>query len=133
MYNEPIGPAQARDWLVLGKPLAPRFVGRFEALRAEILAKYDITPAQFNGPQRSQRLVRARHELWFRASRELEMSLPQIGRRCNRDHTTILHGIEAEVYRRTGVEPKRLIANRMASRKRYEAKKAARAAALCAE
>lgn len=44
------------------------------------------------GKSRVQRIVRARHEIMWKLNL-LGMTLPSIGRRLNRDHTTVLHGI----------------------------------------
>lgn len=67
-----------------------------------IAAHYGVTAAGIRGSRRGAPLIEARQAahsaLWI----ETTMSLPQIGRMLNRDHTTILHSI-----RRTGAWPER--------------------------
>lgn len=66
---------------------------RWRVILAEVCHKHNITYSELVGDRRSKHLVKARHEAAFRLSRETEMSLPAIGRRLNRDHTTILYGL----------------------------------------
>ena len=58
----------------------------------QIVAKrYDITVNDIVANRRTDSLVRARHVAMTVAVRATPLSLPQIGRCFNRDHTTILH------------------------------------------
>lgn len=59
----------------------------------ETADKYDVTVEQMVGQSRKRQLIPARYEAAFRMSTEADMALPAIGRRLNRDHTTILHAI----------------------------------------
>jgi chromosomal replication initiation ATPase DnaA len=43
--------------------------------------------------RRTDEYVRVRHEICYRLKRETSLSLPQIGRMLNRDHTSVIHGI----------------------------------------
>lgn len=52
------------------------------------------------GPCRSAACVKARHEAFYEIRRQLDRSLPQIGRFFgNRDHSTVLHGIRRHEQR----------------------------------
>lgn len=83
---------------ILPKPIKPEpiFLPRTEwkAIIKECADKHGVTVAQITGETRIILVARARHEAAFRMATELDMSLPQIGRRLgNRDHTTALHSI----------------------------------------
>jgi len=60
----------------------------------EVARKHGLTFVQLAGQQRFRKIVAARHECFWRLHNETTMSLPAIGRRLNRDHTTVLHGIK---------------------------------------
>ena len=64
---------------------------------AEIAERHEVSLADVLGPSRFQHVVRARFAA-IRAVRQRypEMSLPQLGRLFNRDHTTILHALRKE-------------------------------------
>lgn len=51
------------------------------------------------GDRRFQHLVLIRQEIFYRIRVELGMSYPEIGKRFNRDHTTILHGVRRHAKR----------------------------------
>jgi hypothetical protein len=51
------------------------------------------------GDRRYQHLVLIRQEIFYRIRVELGMSYPEIGKRFNRDHTTILHGVRRHAKR----------------------------------
>lgn len=67
----------------------------------EVAAAYGVTMAELLGPRRSVRLVAIRHEaIALIYCARPDMSLPQIGRVVNRDHTAILHAVKkAGVHR----------------------------------
>jgi len=44
------------------------------------------------GQARSKKYIACRHEIYYRLRSELGLSLMQVARMLNRDHTTILHG-----------------------------------------
>ena len=50
-----------------------------------------MTRSQLLGPQRTRRLVRPRHVAMFLVRKHTGESLPDIGRRFDRDHTTVHH------------------------------------------
>lgn len=59
----------------------------------EVLAKHGLAYAVAFGHQRSPALVVCRQEVFYRLAHETSLSLPAIGRRFGRDHTTVLWGI----------------------------------------
>jgi len=44
------------------------------------------------GQAKSQKFVDCRFEIYYRLRRELGLSLMQVGRMLNKDHTSVLHG-----------------------------------------
>ncbi|MBI2484988.1 hypothetical protein HYW18_02480 [Candidatus Uhrbacteria bacterium] len=56
---------------------------------------YNVSQADIKGPRRPRRLIEPRHVAMFFIRRGTAMSLPQIGRIFNRDHTTVLHALES--------------------------------------
>lgn len=56
-------------------------------------AALDIPLRSLISTLRRQDLVRARHIAMWLARQRYGVSLPNIGRTINRDHTTVLHGI----------------------------------------
>lgn len=65
----------------------------WKIITEQMCRKHGITVAEILSPRRDKRLNLVRQEIWYRLTRETTMSLPQIGRRFNRDHTSILHGV----------------------------------------
>ncbi len=66
----------------------------------EVAEKHGITPEHIMGRSHRPYIVLARHEVMYRARRETQLSLPDIGRRLGgRDHTTVIHGIRQHVRR----------------------------------
>lgn len=58
----------------------------------EVSAETGISPDEIKGPKRAKAIVRARHDAVYRTlTRRPDLSLPQIGKAFNRDHTTIMH------------------------------------------
>lgn len=89
---------QARDPLrfVPDVPAEPYRPGR---IIREVAAKYGRTVDELTGPLRWRSIAWARQEAMFRLRNETTLSYPDIGRRLNRDHTTILHGVRAHAKR----------------------------------
>ncbi len=76
-------------------PVVPIVIDK-DALRRiifEVSAKTGYSVQNLLCDRRNAPLVRARHEVWWRARNETQFSLPQIATAYNRDHTTIIHGI----------------------------------------
>jgi hypothetical protein len=59
---------------------------------AKTLVKHNMTFVDVAGQARSKKYIACRHEIYYRLRSELGLSLMQVGRMLNRDHTTILHG-----------------------------------------
>lgn len=86
-----------------GETIDPRriFMAPWKSIAREVAAKHAVTLIDLVSDRRDQRIVRARHEAFYRCRHETTMSLPQIGKRFgNRDHTTVLHGIKKHEERR---------------------------------
>lgn len=62
-------------------------------------AKHRLTLADLLGPVKIRRISNARQEAFYRIGHETNLSLPQIGERMHRDHTTVLHGIRKHAER----------------------------------
>lgn len=71
----------------------------FEYILAEVAQKHGVTTYQLMGRQRGKRIAHARHEAWWRASRETGMSLSQIALACRMHHTSVMYGVRAHVVR----------------------------------
>lgn len=48
---------------------------------------------QIKSAERRAPFVRARYEVAYLARKYLDLSLPEIGRRLNRDHTSVINGL----------------------------------------
>lgn len=68
-------------------------VPEWKRIILQVCNKHGITYTEIISPRREVRLVRARHEAMWRLKQETAMSFPSIGRRFNRDHTTVLHAV----------------------------------------
>lgn len=70
------------------------FVGRQSAryVIAKVLVKHGMTFIDMAGQAKSQKFVDCRFEIYYRLRRELGLSLTQVGRMLNKDHTSVLHG-----------------------------------------
>ncbi len=66
----------------------------WKQIAMDICKKYDVSFEEIIGEDRKRDLVRVRQEIFYTIRTELGWSLPEIGNRFNRDHTTILHGIQ---------------------------------------
>lgn len=75
---------------------------RREAIRRIIAAcaeEYGVEPFEVRGQRRNLPIVRARQKAMFRMQCELDMSTVAIGRSFDKDHTTVMHSIEAHQKR----------------------------------
>jgi chromosomal replication initiation ATPase DnaA len=68
------------------KPLWMRIV-------EEVSEKHRVTIRRLMSPGRGPRFVRARWEMYYRLHTERKMSMNEIARRTNKDHTTVMNGI----------------------------------------
>jgi chromosomal replication initiation ATPase DnaA len=55
---------------------------------------YCFTREEMRGPRQTAAVARARQLCYFIARRHTHMSLSEIGRCFNRDHTTVMHGVQ---------------------------------------
>tara|TARA_R100001086_G_C11810163_1_gene251305 strand:- start:513 stop:962 length:450 start_codon:yes stop_codon:yes gene_type:complete len=62
-------------------------------------AIYGVSPAAILGPRRTFRYVRARHWVFHWALAAGRSSASEIGRRMNRDHSSVLYGAAAHAIR----------------------------------
>ena len=76
-----------------------QFIGMRRKTIDEITAQVSdltgVSVKELMSKRRTERIAHARFLIWFIAQRE-GMSLMQIARAFDRDHTTILHGIQRE-------------------------------------
>lgn len=70
-------------------PLNPRW----KIIMKMVCLRDGITIPEIMSARREKRLVKARDEIWWLISKQTTMTLPQIGKRFNKDHTTVLWGI----------------------------------------
>ena len=59
----------------------------------EVAFEFGVTVQDIKGPARQKHIALARHCFCWRAYRECQRSMPEIGRFLNRDHTTVLNSI----------------------------------------
>lgn len=68
---------------------------RWLIITEEVSAKHGVTIIDLRSARRDRKSSRARHECFWRLRKETTMSIPRIGQLFgNRDHTTVLHGIQ---------------------------------------
>lgn len=82
-----VDPTGSRDSLIWSRPA-------WMKVAKEVATKHGVTVKELRSARRDRVVVAARHEAFWRCSKDLAMTLPQIGR-CfgDRDHTTVLHGV----------------------------------------
>ena len=66
----------------------------FKIIMREVAIKHRIPVTSLKINSRSRPLVDARQECFYRLRHELNMTMHQIGTALNRDHSTVMHGIE---------------------------------------
>ena len=69
-------------------PLRP-----FRDVVVAMCADAGVGHADLVGQRRDRRITGLRHELYWLGAVEHGLSLPQVGRRLQRDHTSVLHGL----------------------------------------
>jgi hypothetical protein len=91
-----------------GKPVRGQALGddlaHLQAIAATVLLARGLSEPELFSPRQYRALAQARHEIMYRASKETDLSLPQIGRFLGRDHKTVMHGI-AKHAERIGAPP----------------------------
>lgn len=70
-----------------------------------VALKHGVMQRDILGPHRYRELVAARHEALALTYRHTQMSMPNVGRYFNRDHTTVLHALNKLGARTKLVEP----------------------------
>jgi len=85
------------------KPESPeyvRLVTTADTIIAEVAKAHRLTVPQLKSHRRWKEIVIARQEVFWRLSKETEMSLPMMGRKMGGfDHTTCLHSIRKHQQR----------------------------------
>lgn len=96
----PVQPVEA------GRPaVSPLEEQPLKAIILEVCEKYQIPYAHMVSARRARRFAWPRQEAYFRCYSETGASLPTIGRAFgDRDHTTIMYGIEAYKLRLRAAE-----------------------------
>jgi Bacterial dnaA protein helix-turn-helix len=74
-------------------------LSRFRIIIDECAKRYGVGIADIMGDRRNVLAVAARHEAMYRLRHETTMSLPQIGKKLGRDHTSVLHGVRSHEAR----------------------------------
>ena len=59
-----------------------------------VCQEMDVTKEDFKSARRSVNMARARQIFMYLARHKTSHSLPEIGRYVNRDHTTVIHGVD---------------------------------------
>lgn len=68
-------------------------VPHWRVILNQVSAAHGVTVEDILGQSRKARIVNARQAAMARMNAETKLSLPEIGRRMGRDHTTVLHAI----------------------------------------
>lgn len=79
---------------------SPRPSGRIDAIIWAVCEEWDVRRTDLISSRQTRNLVRPRQVVMYLAKRLTSRSLPDIGRRIHRDHTTVLYGarcIEAAI------------------------------------
>lgn len=63
-----------------------------ERIALNVTKWHGVGIKDLRGPSRIPHIVAARHDWWSRLY-ESGLSYSEIARRCNRDHTSIMHGV----------------------------------------
>lgn len=85
-----------RDWI-----LPPRATAPIPAIIRATAEEFGVSEKDLRSGVRLAHIAQARQAAYLVASEITDASLPRIGREFGRDHTTILHGIEATKKRMT--------------------------------
>lgn len=65
----------------------------WKCIAEEVCARHGVTMTEMISHRRAMRVVPARFEAIWRCHKETPMSLPQIGKHFDRDHTSVLYAI----------------------------------------
>ena len=64
-----------------------------EAIKRLVCDRYNVRPAEMDSPRRARSVARPRQVAMYLAKQLTSLSLPDIGRKFGRDHSTVLHGV----------------------------------------
>ena len=76
------------------RPAYMRHPERHKRILEIYLEKIPVSKEELFGSCRDAKLVKYRHVLFWMLRRNTKLSYPQIGRDFDRDHTTIIHGMQ---------------------------------------
>lgn len=99
---EPEPVERGPDGLELQLRALPRYMfsrPQWKLLAKGICAKYRVPFEEVTSESRHAHLVKIRQEIWYRIRVDIGMSYPEIGKRFNKDHSTILHGVRKHAER----------------------------------
>lgn len=65
-----------------------------DTIESAVCAYLDIAPHQLRRRRKMRELVRARWHVWYLLRHRHELTLSDIGRRYEVDHSTVLHGVQ---------------------------------------
>lgn len=83
---------------------------KFKEIKTIICREKNISFEEFDGRSKTNRLVHARHLAWWLARQYTNLSYPQIAYLSGeRDHSTIIYGVNMYEFRQTGVMPMRIM------------------------
>lgn len=97
-----VAPTQTAETKPPRMPLpiyAPEGAPLWKRIVYEVAIKHNIPVILIMGNQRTRDVVAARHEVYYRLQQETNLSIAGVGRKMNRDHTTILAGMKAHLRR----------------------------------
>ena len=64
-----------------------------EAIKRLVCDRYNVRPAEMDSPRRARSVARPRQVAMYLAKQLTSLSLPDIGRKFGRDHSSVLHGV----------------------------------------
>ncbi len=64
-----------------------------EAIKKLVCERYNVRPAEMDSPRRARAVARPRQVAMYLAKQLTSLSLPDIGRKFGRDHSTVLYGV----------------------------------------
>lgn len=64
-----------------------------EAIKRLVCEHYNVRPAEMDSPRRARSVARPRQVAMYLAKQITSLSLPDIGRKFSRDHSTVLYGV----------------------------------------
>lgn len=90
-------------------------------IKRETAEKHGVTAVDIDGPRRSVKIVRARHEAMWRAHRKTSLTLTPLAKLFNRDHTTFLWGVRQHEARMAGTSISRVGGRKVSLARQKEA------------